>query len=145
MLARPFFSALAALLALSACSLDREISSPGSLATAAVMPGAGCAGTHRVTVDPCPIRLTRHDKSGVVVTVGGPHVAISYLTRLNSCASGKFCYYIERDGNSNVKWLVTPGKDCGGADIKFIGDNGGGEEIGYAFLRVKNTYCPARR
>lgn len=139
---------VAAALALTGCTLGRE--APGSSAIGAVpakssssvSPDKGCGGANGVTVTPCPIRLDRHTKRGVVVTVGGHRVVNSYLGRINACIGSKLCYYAERYGSSETEWLITPGRDCGNADVEFMGENADGKVIGYAFLKVSNRYCP---
>jgi hypothetical protein len=93
-------------------------------------------------VTPCPIRLTKRTKSGIVVTVSGRHVVNSSLGRINACFSGKLCYNAERYGSSETQWLITSGQSCGGADVEFLGENASGHVVGYAFLKVANKYCP---
>jgi len=107
-----------------------------------ISPDKNCGSVHHVTVTPCPIRLTRHTKAGIVVTVSGPHVVNSYLGRINGCFSGRTCYNAERVGSSEVQWLITSGDACGGADVEFVGVNARGKDVGYFFLKVANKYCP---
>jgi hypothetical protein len=97
---------------------------------------------HGVKVAPCPIRLNRHTKSGVVVTVSGPRVVNSALGTIQSCYSGQICYNAERDGSSQTQWLITPGSVCGGAILEFNGESARGKQVGYAFLEISNKYCP---
>lgn len=98
-----FFVTIPSLLALAACALGQQTSQ-----SAAVVPsasGAGfqsalmhdkdCRGVHGVTVTPCPILLTNHTKSGIVVTVGGPNVVDS-IAQKRACTNGKLCYDINR-------------------------------------------------
>ena len=72
---------LAMLSLLVACSSSQQASQAGpSLVPAAagtgfhhgMSPDKDCGGTGGVTVTPCPVHLTKHTRSGVVVTVGGP-------------------------------------------------------------------------
>ena len=93
-------------------------------------------------VTPCPIRLDRHTKSGIVVTVSGPGVVNSALGTIQSCYSGHICYYVERDGSSQTQWLITSGGRCGSATLEFTGENARGKQVGYAFLEIANKYCP---
>jgi hypothetical protein len=79
---------------------------------------------------------------GFVVTVNGPRVVNSYLGQLNACFGNKLCYNAEREGSSQVQWRITSGRDCGGADVEFLGVDANGHEVGYAFLKVNNRYCP---
>jgi hypothetical protein len=133
---------LAGLFALAGCALPEQPSGSGSAVAPYVTPDKNCGGIHGVNVTPCPIRLTKRTKKGIVVTVSGPGVVNSSLGRINSCFSGYQCYYIERYGSSQVEWLITSGKACGGADVEFYGEDGGGNEVGYFFLKVANKYCP---
>jgi hypothetical protein len=140
---------IASLLVLAACSSQQTLSSGSGLmpttkhlGSAAIRPDKNCGGVHGVTVTPCPIRLTRHTKQGIVVTVAGPKVVNSYLGALNSCFSGKQCYYVERDGSSRTQWLFKSGSACGGADVEFYGVDAQGNNVGYFFLKVSNRYCP---
>jgi hypothetical protein len=107
-----------------------------------VMPDKDCGGVHGVTVTPCPVRLTRHTKRGIVVTVSGPGVVNSYLGHITSCFSGQICYNAERKGTSQVKWRITSGAYCSAADVEFDGVNARGATVGYFFLKVTNKYCP---
>lgn len=129
-----------AVCALAACSSAQPVSQPAI--PALLQPDKNCGSTHGVKVAPCPIRLTRHTKSGIIVTVSGPGVTSSYLGELNACFSGKLCYYAERVGSSETEWLFTSGKACGGADVELYGVNASGQKIGYAFLKLTNRYCP---
>ncbi len=147
---RDVLAAVASLSILAACAQGQSISQTGSgIAPAmlgaglpAIAPDKGCHGTGGVKVTPCPIRLTRRTKQGILVTVSGPGVVNSYLDKLNGCFSGKLCYNIQREGSSQVQWRVTPGTACGGASIEFDGVNVSGGEVGHFFLRVSNRYCP---
>ena len=105
------------------------------------MPDKSCGGVRGVTVLPCPIRLTRHTKRGVVVTVSGPGVVNSSLGHITSCYSGQICYNAERVGSSQTQWRITSGEVCGGAIVEFLGENVSGAVVGYAFLKVANKYC----
>jgi hypothetical protein len=144
-------AALASVLVLAACTSGQSVSATSSGIVpsvlgmgrlAAVTPDKGCGGTNSVKVTPCPVVLTRETKSGIVVTVSGPSVVNSYLGTLNSCFSGKLCYNLERVGDSQTRWRITPGTFCGGADIEFFGVNARGKEVGYTFLGYLNKYCP---
>lgn len=106
-----------------------------------ITPDKGCGGVHGVKVAPCPIRLNRHTKSGIVVTVSGPKVVNSALGRIKSCYSGYSCYYVERDGSSRTQWLITSGEYCGGAILEFTAKNAHHRRVGYAFLEIANKYC----
>jgi hypothetical protein len=142
---------IASLSLLAACTGGQPVSQ-GNLGVAPLAVGAGlpalitpdkdCGGTGGVKVKPCPVRLTRHTKAGIVVTVSGPGVINSYLGKLNGCFSGKLCYNAEREGSSQVQWRITSGRACGGADVEFDGVNASGGQVGYFFLRVSNRYCP---
>ena len=107
-----------------------------------IHPAKNCGGTGGVQVTPCPIRLTRHTKPGIVVTVSGPGVVNSYLGALNGCFNGHLCYNAEREGSSETQWRITSGTSCGGADVEFIGVDAHGAKVGYFFLKVANKYCP---
>lgn len=107
-----------------------------------IRPAKNCGGTGGVAVTPCPIRLTRHTKPGIVVTVSGPGVVNSYLGKLNGCFNAHLCYNAEREGSSQTQWRITSGTACGGADVEFIGVDAHGENVGYFFLKVTNKYCP---
>jgi hypothetical protein len=136
-------AAVAGLSVLAACTSAQQVSQSdaGGLAPA-ISPARDCGGTAGVKVTPCPIRLTKHTKAGIVVTVSGPHVVNSYLTQLNGCFGDKFCYNAQREGSSSTQWRITSGKDCGGADVGFDGVDGQGAEVGHASLKVSNRYCP---
>jgi hypothetical protein len=116
---------------------SQRVASPSS-----IMPDKGCGGVHGVKVAPCPIRLNRHTKSGIVVTVSGPRVVNSALGTIKSCYSGLTCYNAKRYGSSQTQWLITPGGYCGGAILEFMGENARGKHVGYAFLEIANQYCP---
>jgi hypothetical protein len=116
---------------------SQRVSSPSS-----ITPDKGCGGVHHVKVAPCPIRLTRHTKSGIVVTVSGPRVFNSALGTIQSCYSGHICYYIARYGSSQTQWLITSGGYCDRATLEFDGENARGKRVGYAFLEIANKYCP---
>jgi hypothetical protein len=134
---------LASLPALAACtSGSSPAQSSSGLVPLAVTPDKGCGSAGHVKVKPCPIRLTSHTQSGIVVTVSGPGVVNSYLGQINSCYSGKLCYFVEREGSSQTQWRFTPGTVCGGAEVEFDGINARGRRVGYTFLQLNNTYCP---
>jgi len=107
----------------------------------AIQPDKDCAGAGGVRVTPCPVRLTKHTKQGVVITVKGRHVADSAIGTINSCFSGHNCYNAERLGSSRTQWLITSGTACGGADVEFDATNSHGGKVGFYFLRVSNKYC----
>jgi hypothetical protein len=94
-----------------------------------------------VTVSPCPVRLTKHTKPGILLTVSGPGVVSSYLGRINGCFNGRTCYNAEREGSSETQWRITSGRSCGRADVEFDGVNASGGTVGYYFLKVANKYC----
>ena len=75
---------------------------PSLLAT--VTPDKDCGGASGVTVTSCPIRLTKHSKRGIVVTVSGPGVVSSNLGNIRSCFSGQVCYKVQRKGGSQTEW-----------------------------------------
>ncbi|HEY2474190.1 MAG TPA: hypothetical protein VGI19_05250 [Candidatus Cybelea sp.] len=134
--------AAASLSILAACAQAQSVPQTNTAPASKVSPNKDCGGAYGVTVSPCPIRLTRHTKMGFVVTVSGPHVTNSYLGRLNACIGNKLCYNAEREGNSQVQWRITSGRDCGNAEVEFVGVNENDHEVGYAFLDLKNKYCP---
>ncbi len=141
---------VAGLSVLAACSSGESTSQAGLSAVPpvqqgrvplAIAPDKNCGGVNGVTVTPCPLRLTRHTKAGIVVTVSGPGVVNSYLGRINGCFNGHLCYNAERVGSSETQWLITSGPSCGGADVEFEGVNASGGKVGYFFLKVANKYC----
>jgi hypothetical protein len=143
-------AALAGLFTLAACTSEQPLSQgglsgvpapPQARVQSAIDPDKNCGSAHGVTVTPCPVRLTKHTKSGIVVTVSGPGVVNSYLGSLNDCFNAKLCYNAERVGSSQTQWLITSGRSCGGADVEFLGVDALGEQVGYAFLKVANKYC----
>lgn len=134
--------AAASLSVLAGCAQTQVPSQANTAAASRVSPDKDCGGAYGVKVSPCPLRLTRHTKSGFVVTVSGPHVINSYLGRLNFCIGDKLCYNAEREGSSQVQWRITSGRDCGNADVEFVGVDENDHEVGYAFLDLKNKYCP---
>jgi hypothetical protein len=144
---RVILAALAGLSALAACTSGQLLSQgpvpapPQARVQSAIDPDKNCGSAHGVTVTPCPVRLTKHTKSGIVVTVSGPGVVNSYLGSLNGCFNAKLCYNAERVGSSQTQWLITSGRSCGGADVEFLGVDALGEQVGYAFLKVANKYC----
>ena len=142
---------LGGLSVLAACASSQPFYQTGSAVApsaqrvgspASVTPAKGCGGVHGVKVAPCPIRLTRHTTSGIVVTVSGPGVVNSALGTIKSCYSGQTCYYAERYGTSPTQWLITSGGYCGRAILEFMGENVRGKSVGYAFLEIANKYCP---
>jgi hypothetical protein len=144
------WAAVGALALLAGCASGLPVSQTGfsapnaqrGVVPATIVPDKNCGGTNHVKVAPCPVRLTKHTKSGIVVTVSGPGVVNSYLGKLNGCFSGKLCYNAERYGSSQTQWLITSGTHCGGADVEFDGVNASGGVVGYFFLKVSNRYCP---
>src|SRR5215469_14978672 len=98
-----FLAPIVGLSALVACSPGQQASqggaAPGLMSgSAALIPDKDCGFVGGVKVLPCPIRLTRYTKTGIVVTVSGPAVVNSYLGRINSCFNGRLCYNAEREG-----------------------------------------------
>lgn len=106
-----------------------------------ITPLKDCGSSGGVTVKPCPVHLNMHTQS-VTVRVKGPGVVQSYLGKLNGCFNGQLCYNAERKGNSELKWVITPGSSCGSADVEFDGMDADGGQVGYFFLKVANHYCP---
>lgn len=141
---------IAGIFVLTGCAFDPQTSQSNSvvvpsakyLGVPSVSPAKDCGGVHRVTVTPCPIRLTKRTKSGIVVTVSGPGVVNSVLGTIQSCFSGQNCYNAERYSSSKTQWLITSGAYCGGADLEFDGQNARGHRVGYFFLGIDNKYCP---
>jgi hypothetical protein len=107
-----------------------------------MQPDKGCAGGRHVTVTPCPVRLTRRTKQGVVITVDAPHIASSKIGGFSSCFTSGNCYNIERLGGSQTQWLITSGQICGDALVEFHAMNDRGHRIGEYYLLVYNNYCP---
>jgi hypothetical protein len=107
-----------------------------------VSPDKDCGSAGYVVVAPCPIKLTKHTKHGIVVTVSGPKVAGSDLGSIKSCFNAQNCYNAERYGSSQMQWLITSGSSCSAADVEFDGYNARGHKVGYFFLGLKNKYCP---
>ena len=103
---------------------------------------SGCNGTGSVKVTPCPIVLTKNTKRGFVVMVSGPGVVNSYLEDLNDCLKHQLCYNAEREGSSQTQWRMTSGRACGRAEVEFTGVNAANSEVGHAFLKLTNEYCP---
>jgi hypothetical protein len=142
-------AAAAGLFVLSACTQGQQGPQAGSAVpqaggpshSSAIMPAKDCGGTGGVKVTPCPVRLTRHTKPGIVVTVSGPGVVNSYLGKINGCFSGHLCYNLEREGSSETQWRITSGPYCGRADVEFDGVNASGQRVGYFFLGLRNRYC----
>ena len=133
---------------LASCGSSQESSTlgaqvaPGAIGgVPSVTPLKDCGSAGGVTVKPCPVHLNVHTQS-VTVRVKGPGVVQSYLGRINGCFNGKLCYNAERYGNSELKWVITPGSSCGSADVEFDGMNASGGEVGYFFLKIANHYCP---
>jgi hypothetical protein len=139
----------ASLFVLSACTQGQQASQSGSAVpqvrgaglSSSVVPAKDCGGTGGVTVTPCPVRLTKDTKPGVVVTVSGPGVVSSYLGRINGCFNGHTCYNAEREGSSETQWRITSGPSCGRADVEFEGVDASGGKVGYFFLKVANKFC----
>jgi hypothetical protein len=116
--------------------------SAGRSVLASVSPDKDCGSSGHVFVAPCPIKLTKHTKDGIVVTVSGPKVVSSDLGSIKSCFNAQNCYNAQRYGSSQTQWLITSGSSCSGADVEFDGFNAHGQRTGYFFLGVKNKYCP---
>ena len=72
----------------------------------------------------------------------GPGVDKSYLEDLNDCFKRQLCYNAQRDGSSQTQWLMTSGTACGRAEVEFTGVNADDWEVGHAFLKLTNRYCP---
>lgn len=139
-------AALAGLFLLAACAGGATHSAGGASAVppADVRPAKDCGGTGDVQVTPCPIRLTKNNRDGIVVTVSGPGVVNSYLGRINGCFNGHLCYNAGREGSSETQWRITSGTSCGRADVEFDGVDAHGGKVGYFFLGLVNKYCPRR-
>lgn len=143
-------TAIAAASILVSCSsapqsspLGTTIAPSGSGAVVpSITPLKDCGGTGGVKVKPCPVHLSIHTLSGVIVTVKGPGVKSSYLGKLNGCFNGKLCYNAERYGSSETKWVITSGSSCGSADVEFDAVDANSGQVGYFFLKVANHYCP---
>jgi hypothetical protein len=121
-------------------------------ATAAAVPGltlhappsfspltGHCGGTNQVRVTPCPVRLTsKNGMTGVVVTVTGPGI-----TAADTYPPSWTCSVcnIARLGSTWLQFTIKSGTYCGTQEVTFAGVNG--PIVGYAYLRVKNKYCPA--
>lgn len=133
---------LAGVSVLAACASGQPFYQTGSSSPSSITPDKGCGGVHGVKVTPCPIRLGRHTKSGIVVTVSGPRVVSSALGTIQSCYSGYNCYNVARYGSGQTQWLITSGSYCGRAILEFEGENARGRHVGYAFLEIANKYCP---
>jgi hypothetical protein len=133
---------LSLIMALTACSAVGTPSQPPAAGASAIKPDKDCGSAGGVKVAPCPVRLGKHTKSGVVVTVSGHGVVNSYLGSLNGCFNGYLCYNAERYGSSQTQWLITSGSSCGAADVQFMGVDSHGNVVGYFFLKVSNHYCP---
>lgn len=93
---------------------------------------AACGGTNGVSVSPCPVTLTKHAQSGVVVTVSGPGVTSSAMKK-NHCGGGRMavCYFARLRGSDHTQWLVTPRHKCGTVTNELVGlGNNGSITIG---------------
>ena len=140
---------LAALCVLAACASSQPYQTGSGVApfaqsagsSSSITPDKGCGGEHGVTVTPCPVQLSRHTKSGIVVTVSGPGVVGSTLGDIKSCYNANDCYNADRDPSNQTQWVITSGKFCGGAILEFTGRNARGKQVGYAFLDITNHYC----
>ncbi|HEX3458783.1 MAG TPA: hypothetical protein VHR97_12605 [Candidatus Baltobacteraceae bacterium] len=141
---------LATLSLLAACTSGQQASQGGTSVVPsaagtgfhhAMSPDKDCGGAHGVTVKPCPVHLTKHTGSGVLVTVGGPGVVSSVIGDINGCFNGRQCYKAKREGSSQIQWRFTSGKSCGAADVEIDAMNASGQEVGYFFLKVSNKYC----
>ncbi len=141
---------LATLSLLAACTSGQQVSQSGSSVVPpaartvfhpAMSPDKDCGSAGGVTVTPCPVHLTKHTRSGVLVTVGGPGVVSSSLGHINGCFNGHNCYNAEREGSSETQWRITSGRSCGAADVEFDGFDASGQQVGYFFLKVSNRYC----
>jgi hypothetical protein len=141
-------TAVAAMCMLAACTSGSMVSPaispavPVAAGLLAMTPAKDCGGVRGVKVTPCPLVLTKQTKAGVVVTVSGPGVVNSYLEQLNACFNGRLCYFAEREGSSQIQWRIKSGTACGSADIQIDAVNAQGKQVGYAFLKVVNKYCP---
>ncbi len=141
-------AAAAGLLVLSACTQGQQVPQAGSAIQQAdgasrtpITPAKDCGGAGGVAVTPCPVILTKHTKSGIVVTVTGPGVVSSHLGTIQGCFSGYTCYNVQREGGSETQWRITSGRYCGRADLEFDGVNASGEQVGYFFLGIRNKHC----
>lgn len=139
---------IGAVLVFAGCSNGSQTLNPNATSPSAersmpsVSPDKDCGSSGHVFVAPCPIRLTKHTKNGIVVTVSGPKVVNSQLGRISGCFNGQNCYNAERYGNGATQWLITSGSSCSAADVEFDGYSAHGHEVGYFFLGVKNKLCP---
>lgn len=116
----------------------------GAAMSRAVPPPKNCGGAGGVTVTPCPVKLNKNTKDGVVIAVGGKGVVDSQIGRISGCFNGKTCYNAAREGSSNTQWRITSGASCGTADVEFDGMDSQGKQVGYFFLKIANKYCRHR-
>lgn len=139
---------IGAVIAFAGCSTGSQTLTPNAASPSAgrswpsVSPDKDCGSSGHVVVAPCPIKLTKRTKNGIIVTVSGPKVANSELGRLSGCFNGQNCYNAQRYGGSQTQWLITSGSSCSAADVEFDGYDARGHEVGYFFLGLKNRYCP---
>ncbi|MGA8325475.1 MAG: hypothetical protein WB757_05270 [Candidatus Cybelea sp.] len=140
---------IGAVIVLAGCSSSSQPFNPNATSPSAgrsslptVSPDKDCGSAGHVVVTPCPVKLTKHTKHGIIVTVSGPKVVSSDLGSIKSCFNAQNCYNAQRYGSSQTQWLITSGSSCSGADVEFDGFNAHGQRTGYFFLEVKNKYCP---
>jgi hypothetical protein len=95
-----------------------------------------CRGSHGVSADPCPVRLTT--ASGVEVTISGPGVTDSLVYPCQP--SLDICMVSQIDG---THWQVTPGASCGRDHLPAHAYNEKGRLVGDTRLHVINQYCPS--
>lgn len=139
--------ALCGLLAttLTACAANQQAAQTGSGVVPngwsippKVTPDKGtCMGTNDVTVAPCPIKLTKDNYRGVIVTVSSPRVAAARLSDPGGCQAG-ICVISRPHGNPRTHFHVKSGTKCNVAHPVFSAYTASRHLIGTATLTVIN-------
>jgi hypothetical protein len=108
-----------------------------------IVPAKKCLGSDGVRVSPCNVKLTEKTQSGVVVTVGGGDVTGAKVVNGGECYGSKGICSIQHIGHSNsLHYRVASGPSCGKTTVTFEAFQNERWQ-GYAYLEVRNKYCPS--
>lgn len=128
---------------LMACASQQNVASGSLLPEQSIgwaKPDAGsCGGTHAIRVEPCPVRLTRHEGNYTVEITNDPYGA--YVADPGTCAAYPdtfgVCYYYQL---GPTEWDIQAGAVCGTTELTFTAANST-RVFGSGYLKVVNRDC----
>lgn len=133
--------------ALTGCDASQQ-STPNLSATSrsqrAVSPDLPACYGSNITVKPCPVKLTKHSKHGIAVTVSGPGVTTSGASSGTCKPNSDACFFIDST-SSFTTWTILPNVDACGKGYATFQGFAGSTEVGEYSVKVINKYCPDQR